>query len=281
MLRKFVLLLPVLISASCFIQGQSTEIGIFLGGASYKGEINPSLFTGRLLKPAVGALYRKNFNNHWAYRLGVNYGTVAGDDALSEDEYQQRRNLSFRTHILEGHLNFEFNFFKYQIANPQTRFTPFVFAGLAFYRFNPQAQLGDEWYDLQPLGTEGQGTSAYPDREKYRRFQFALPIGGGIKFRLARRFGMTVEAGARKAYTDYLDDVSTTYADKTVLLTENGEAAMLLSDRSTDGQALNNTDRQRGNASDNDWYLFGGVTFNFVLSRKYGDNCTPFKGKLR
>jgi hypothetical protein len=92
---------------------------------------------------------------------------------------------------------------------------------------------------------------------------------------------MTIEAGARRLYTDYLDDVSTTYADKDVLLSNYGETSVILSDRSIDGQAANNTDRQRGNASDNDWYMFAGISLNFTLSSKYSDNCTPFRQKLR
>ncbi|MBK8415747.1 MAG: hypothetical protein IPL22_15355 [Bacteroidetes bacterium] len=134
---------------------------------------------------------------------------------------------------------------------------------------------------MQPLGTEGQGTTAYPDREKYKRLKVAIPFGGGFKFKLSRRFGMTVEAGARRLFTDYFDDVSSTYADKDILLAENGELAVIFSDRSIDGQALTNTNRQRGNASDRDWYMFTGITINYSLSKKYNDNCTPFRGKLR
>lgn len=260
---------------------QSAEFGLFLGTASYKGDLNNSLFNFRLVQPAVGILYRKNFNNHWAYRIGINYGTIAADDALSNDEYQNNRNLSFRSQLIDGQAVFEFNFFPYQIANPESRFTPFVFGGIGLYHFNPQAELDGEWYDLQPLGTEGQGTSAYPDREKYKRLAFSLPFGGGFKFKFSRRFGMTIEAGIRKIYTDYLDDVSTTYPEKDVLLAENGELAVIFSDRSIEGQAINNAKRQRGNASDNDWFMFTGITLNYTLSSKYGDNCTPFKGKLR
>jgi Domain of unknown function (DUF6089) len=263
-------------------QGQSSEAGIFLGVGTYKGEISNSLFSTKFVKPAVGILYRRNFNSHWGYRLGITYGAVTADDAESDDDYQVRRNLSFRARILDFHGLFEFNFFPYQLADPSSKtWTPFLFGGLSVYHFNPQAELDGEWYDLQPLGTEGQGTDAYPSREKYKRTQVAIPFGGGFKFRFSKRFGMTIEAGARRLYTDYLDDVSTTYADKDVLLAEYGEVSVILSDRSIDGQAAGNTDRQRGNASDRDWYMFTGISFNFTLSSKYSDNCTPFRQKLR
>jgi hypothetical protein len=260
---------------------QSYEMGVLGGVATYKGELSPSLFDYQLANPALGFLIRKNFNNHWAQRLALNFGTIEGSDAISTDGFKQNRNLSFRSRILDIHYLFEFNFFPYQIANPETFFTPFVFAGINVFSFNPQAELGGKWYDLQPLGTEGQGTSAYPDRKKYSLVQVGIPFGGGFKFKFSRRFGVTLELGARRLYTDYLDDVSTTYADKTVLSASNGELSAILSDRSAEGQTIGNTNRQRGNASDNDWYMFTGITFNYTLSKKYSDNCRPFKGKLR
>lgn len=254
---------------------------MFLGTSTYKGDLNNTLFNFRLVKPAVGVLYRKNLNHHWAHRLGFTFGTIAADDALANDDYQKRRNLSFRSNIFDLHYHIEFNFFPYQIANPDSRFTPFLFTGINGYFFNPQAEINGDWYDLQPLGTEGQGTAAYPDRSPYKRLQFAIPFGGGIRFKVGRRFGMSVEAGVRRIFTDYLDDVSSTYADKAVIAAENGDIAAFLSDRSTDGQTIDNTNRQRGNASDNDWYMFTGITINYTISKKYNDNCTPFKGKLR
>ena len=119
---------------------QSAEIGIFLGTATYKGEISKSLFNPNFVKPAIGVLYRRNFNNHWSYRLGLTYGTMFANDAASHDQYQNNRNLSFRTRTWDGHFLFEFNFLPYQIGNPESRFTPFVFGGLSVYYFNPQAE---------------------------------------------------------------------------------------------------------------------------------------------
>jgi len=261
--------------------GQSSEFGLLLGFSSYKGELSSSLFNTKFWKPAVGIMYKRNMNSHWSYRLGINYGTIVGDDAESKIEYNQRRNLSFRSRVLEFNGMFEFNFFPYQIAKATSKWTPYIFGGIAVYRFNPQAQLGDDWYDLQPLGTEGQGTTLYPDSDKYKRVAFAIPVGGGVKIKFSRRFGIALEAGARRTYTDYLDDVSTTYADKDILFAQNGELSAILSDRSIDGQAVNNTNRQRGDSSNKDWYMFGGITLTFTLSKKYVDNCSPFKGKLR
>src|SRR4029078_7305930 len=106
---------------------QSAEVGIFVGTTTYKGDLHNSLFNPDFLKPAVGILYRKNMNNHWAHRFGLNYGRIEADDATSDDQYKKNRNLNFQSSIWDLHYYLEFNFFKYQIANPNTRFSPFIF----------------------------------------------------------------------------------------------------------------------------------------------------------
>src|SRR6185436_16762832 len=227
MKKSIVFLLFILFSESSF--SQSSEIGIMLGVSSYKGDLNGSLFNPNSFHPAVGVLYRHCYNNHWSLKFGINYGTVSGDDSQSDDPFQQYRNLSFISSILELEGQYEFNFFPFQTANRTTPGTPFLFLGLAVFKFNPKAELDGTDYSLQPLGTEGQGTPGYPDRKKYKRVQVSFPFGGGYKFRLSNRFGVTIEAGARKSTTDYLDDVSKTYAKKDVLLAAHGPEAVRLS----------------------------------------------------
>ncbi|MFI5218441.1 MAG: DUF6089 family protein [Bacteroidia bacterium] len=260
---------------------QSSEASIMLGISSYKGDISNSLFNTRFFHPAIGVDFRRCINNNWSYRLGIAYGSISGDDAKSDDAWQLYRNLSFKSNVLEAHWIFDFNFFPYQTANPSTFASPFVFAGLAVYKFNPKAPMGDDWIELQPLGTEGQGTTTYPDRSKYNRVQVSLPFGGGFKFKIGKRFGVSIEAGARRTFTDHLDDVSTTYAKKDVLLSNYGPTSVILSDRTVDQVNDNNNDRQRGDAAHKDWYMFAGVSLNFTLSKKYADSCRPFKGKWK
>jgi len=259
---------------------QSGEIGLTLGISSYKGDLNKSLFNPDVFRPAVGFSYRKCFNNHWAYKLSFNAGSISADDAASNDDFQKQRNLNFRSHVFELASQFEFNFFSFQTANPETPMSPYIFIGLAFFHFNPKTTIDGRDVELQPLATEGQGTGAYPKRKPYKRLNVSIPMGGGVKFRLSRRFGVSVEVGARRSYTDYLDDVSTTYADKNVLRAANGDISARVSDRSINQNNNFNMDRQRGNASDKDWYMFSGITFNYTLRKDYNDICKPFKMQL-
>lgn len=281
MRKTYLTLLIILISLpQCF--SQSSELGLLVGASSYKGEINRSLYNPRAYNLAAGIFFKRCMNSHWSFRIGVNYGKIDGDDASSNDAFQQFRNLQFKSTILEGHAFFEFNFFQFQTASEGSlRSTPFIYGGLGVYHFNPKGLLGDDWVKLQPLGTEGQGTSQFPDRKKYKRTQICLPFGGGFKFKLNNRFSLTLESGARRIFTDYLDDVSTTYPDKTLLTATNGLDAVALSDKTILNNTNYNNERQRGNKSDKDWYMFSGITINWTLSKKYTDKCKPFRSKLR
>jgi hypothetical protein len=260
---------------------QSREMGVMIGFSGYKGDLNPKMYNTELIRPAIGINYRRCYSNHWSFRAGLSLIKIKGDDALAEDTFQLNRNLSFKSNIIEFHMGYEFNFFPYQTANPSTFFTPYLFGGIAVYRHNPKAELGGTWYALQPLHTEGQGTEDHPDRKPYARTSISLPFGGGFKFSLSRRFGVQIETGVRRTYTDYLDDVSKTYADPQDIRKEYGKVAGLLSDRSLSKPATGNIGRQRGNSTDRDWYYFTGIQISYTLSKKYIDSCSPFRIKLR
>ncbi|HNT79712.1 MAG TPA: DUF6089 family protein [Bacteroidia bacterium] len=288
MVRTYGMLVRTLATCLLFIlftnlvYSQSSEIGLGLGVSGYKGDLNKSLYKPKNLNLAGAILFRHSFNSHWSYRLNFNIGTIEADDADSNDDFANSRNLSFKSNITELHLGLEFNFFPFQTAKlVSSSWTPFLFAGIAGYRFNPKAEYNGDWYELQPLNTEGQGLEQYNDRKPYKRLQMSIPFGGGFKFRLGHRWGLVLESGARRTFTDYLDDVSTTYVDPALLLSANGALSAILSDRSDIVDKTLNINRQRGNASDKDWYMFTHVTLSFTLSKKYNDNCLPFGTKLK
>lgn len=261
---------------------QSSELGLLLGVASYKGEINTHLFNPEAFNPAAGLYYKRCLNSFWSFRLGLTYGQITGSDAIAKEDFNQYRNLSFRSDIWDASALFEFNFFPFQTASEHSsKIAPYLVAGVTFFHHNPQGFINGSWHDLQPLGTEGQGSGLPNTTGKYKRVQFAFPMGGGIKFKLSNRFSLSVEAIARRTYTDYLDDVSTVYPDQNELRNTNGILAAELSDRTIFAGTNINAKRQRGNASDKDWYMMGGVTINWTLSKKYTDKCKPFRTKLR
>ena len=155
----------------------------------------------------------------------------------------------------------EFNFMEYKTGSTKHPYTPYIFAGLAGFMFNPEAQLGNQWIDLQPLGTEGEGTKGGP--KKYKLSQISIPFGIGMKFSMARRICLGMEWGLRKTFTPYLDDVSGTYAAPAVVA-QNGPLAAILADRSiSKDPALTRVGSERGNGGRDDWYSFAGATITF------------------
>lgn len=252
---------------------QQSQVGLMGGVTYYVGDLNPNK-QFYLFKPAGGIFYRYNFNPRMAIRGNVIYGGVEGDDSKSNDTFALNRNLYFKSVVLEFSAYFEFNFFNYVLGDPKYPFTPYLFAGASIFRFNPKAELNGDEFALQPLGTEGQGTTVYPERKKYSLTNPSLLFGVGLKWNVFRSFGMGLEWGMRRTFTDYLDDVSKTYADPLVVAAENGPDAALLSDRSADPGT--NTGRQRGNSKTTDWFSFAGLSLTFKIKGKEG-TCPAYK----
>ena len=196
-------------------------------------------------------------------KLAVNFGHISADDANSSVESRRRRNLSFKSPLLEASLTAEINILGYDSKFLTSTFSPYVFMGISWYKFNPMAELNDTWVELQPLGTEGQGLPELPDRQPYKLSGFSIPMGAGLKFALNDKINIGAEVGMRKTFTDYLDDVSLFYAGDDLLIENGKETTLLLSNRSDRPRT---SESQRGNPTQNDLYLFGGLTVSFNLN---------------
>ncbi len=269
MTKRLIILTIALFSyASAFSQYiPSSEIGVFLGGSYYIGDLNPYKHFYNI-KPAGGIVFRRNLNQRYSVRGNLLYGNVGASDADALSVNQRNRNLSFKSSIIELGGVVELNYFKYDIGSKRTPATPYMFVGLTYFKMNPKGKLDDTWYELQPLGTEG------PDKS-YKLNQIAIPFGVGLKTNLGSSIGLQIEWGFRKTYTDYLDDVSTTYADPTTL----SPIAAQLANQSNAQEGLgdNNTGLQRGNSQTKDWYVFTGIMITYRLGEK-GRICARFKG---
>ena len=247
-----------------FSFSQYLELGVTAGIATYEGDLSPNKNRVSLgiINPMGGIFARYNLNKFLTMRFGATYGLIAGNDDRSDPP--RGRNLSFRSRIIEGSFIGEFNILGYDPYNLRRPWSPYIFAGVAFFNFSPKTKYNDKWVALQPLGTEGQGLSAYPERKKYKLTQFSIPVGGGIKYALNDTWNVGIEGGVRKTFTDYLDDVSTTYVSEALLI-ENNELSAILANRS--GQPVVEG-TSRGNAENGDWYIFMGLT----VSRNFIDN---------
>ena len=240
---------------------QKIHATLFGGIVNYQGDLQPKRFTFDQSHPAVGVGLLYEITEQLYARGNITLGKVSGDDR--KNPKYATRNLSFSTPITDIHLGLEYDI----INSYQNSLTPYIFAGVSIFKFNPSAvdTAGKKTF-LQPLGTEGQGF--YPGRKPYSLTSFALPFGGGIKLALTENIRVRVEVGLRKAFTDYIDDVSTTYVDQATLLANNGQRAVDLAFRGDElktGLTYPNPNTIRGNPKSKDWYYFTGLGVSFRL----------------
>ena len=269
-LLPLLLLLAALLPARAQSLLARSELGPSVGLMTYLGDLNNQSMFGQA-HLAGGLTARINIDPRWAVSFGGTYGHISGGNP----DILAHRNLSFRSPVAEAFIRAEFNFFPYGLRyGTQKRWTPFIFGGFAVFKFNPQAQYQGVWYDLQPLGTEGQGTLAYPDRQRYKLVEMAIPFGVGVRFRLSEAAHLAVEYGWRLTGTDYLDDISTTYVGSEVLDGEDGggEMAIILADRTgeIDPGYVNAVGIKRGDDSLKDWYAYFNISLTLSTEVLFG-----------
>lgn len=267
--------ITVEIGSSVGIMNCLTDLGGSKGtGKKFLSDINWSN------SKACGSIYMNvAFRNAFVLRGDITWGGVrASDGVLSKVKEstlgRYDRNLSFRSSIFDVMIGGEIHpryFKRYTEKQRLPRLSPYVLGGIGFFTFNPQAKYNGVWTDLQPLHTEGQGFAEYPDRKPYKLKQFNIPVGAGIRYKVSSLINFSAECVYRILNTDYLDDVSTTYIDKTLFSKYfNGEMLSLaqgLSDRQKEiNQAhVTNVDDIRGNPKVNDSFFSINFKVGFIF----------------
>ncbi len=217
----------------------------------------------------IGARYI--LNNYISFRPTFIYGNYYADDALSDDVGRRQRNLNVKSYVADLSINVEFSLVNWQQTYSRSgrTFTNgtniYAFSGFGMFFFNPTGEIGGSWYELQPLGTEGQGVAG-SGRGKYALNSFGIPVGIGIRQKLTNGFSLGMEFNYRRTFTDYMDDVSTTYYNNAAIAAANGELAAALADKTLDG-SIRPSGSGRGNPKVNDAFFFVQLT----LSKRIGE----------
>lgn len=257
------------------------EVGAHIGLSNYSGDLSPSSIGPVVAQShfSGGLLARYNINKRFSARLGFNYARVSGKDALNNSSLVSR-NLSFSSNIYEGSLLIDINILPYSAILNEYHFTPYVTGGFGVFKFNPTTEFEGVKVRLQPLGTEGQGTSFAPNNPKYNLIETNIPFGGGVKVKLAEGITAHAEMIFRWTFTDYLDDVSTLYPGEEVLLSEGaGELAVALSNRT--GEPVE-SGQIRGGATVNDYYATAVVGISYAFSSLSGNTgAKKFRSKRK
>ncbi len=258
----------LLLLALSFSSYSQLQLGVFGGIANYQGDLVDGIYKSS--KGAFGFTAGYQLTSRINLRAGITFAKIAGADSLTKQQDLRLRNLNFQSPLNEFSIVGEFNTFDMNYK----RWSPYVFAGLALYHFNPYTfdASGNKVF-LQPLGTEGQGLPGYSSKP-YSLTQIALPFGGGIKYNISDNVRIALEVGLRKTFTDYLDDVSGNYADPNDLLTNRGQKSYDLSYRGDEliGGNANYPSKgeTRGSPKYKDYYYFSGLHLNFILPEGNG-----------
>lgn len=257
------------------------EINGSIGANQFLGDLGGNVGKGQpLLKDykfvanrmLVGLSGTYNINNYSAVNVGFNFAQISNADSLitntgNLERWRWYRNLSFKSNIEEASATYTFYpvLFLHRKTIELLRFNPYIQVGLGVLHFNPKANLNGTWYELQPLHLEGQGFAEYPDRIPYKRTVLYIPANVGVKYYFNNRWAISGGLFMRKTFTDYMDDISTTYIDPALFYkyfpTDKAALAEQLYSRSRTPWKVK-PGVEKAHHNDKDSY----VTFNLTLS---------------
>jgi opacity protein-like surface antigen len=221
------------------------------------------------------------------FRVAANHSKVEGYDSVIKDNgglemYRKQRNLEFRSQIWEVYGGVEIypTVFFEKYDGLQGKFRPYGFVGIGAFKFNPKARFYNEskytsqWVELKPLRLEGQGMAEYPERKEYSLTQMSVPLGFGFKYYIKENMYIGLEILHRQTFTDYIDDVSTSYIDddlfQNYLTPEQTTMANQLHYRigyhPFKQSRTPNADNQRGDATQNDAFFSSMLRFGWRLN---------------
>lgn len=173
------------------------EIGAGVGLVSYEGDFNGSITKN--MQPGASLILRRVFNPYMDVRLNLMYGNMKGDSNGTQTYYPdyQQSPYSFSNTLIDLSMTYEYNFWPYGTGRDYRgakRLTPFVFLGIG-------------------------GT--YVKTEQKSVFTGNLPIGLGVKYKLAKRVNLAIEWAMHFSLSDELDGVKDPYMIKSSGLFKN------------------------------------------------------------
>ena len=256
------------------LQSQDVYIRGYVGQTFYQGDLSPTTSAFSFSQGHAALSFYAGTNVTEALTLGTKFtkAHISGYDDDSFYKWKLERNLHFESPLHEFGIVTELYLNKVFKGLDKFNLNIYLTSGVSVFRFEPRAYLDGEIIDLPELSTEGQGLAQYPDSRPYSQTQISIPLGIGFSFNIADNFQIGFEVAPRMTFTDYLDDVSSYYVDPSILLQERGLVAAQLSNRTW--ELINNDNsvaiegRQRGNPDNNDWYLYTGIHFGYVISNK-------------
>ena len=278
------------------------EIGAGFGPLFFLGDLGGNMGKGSTLVKDVNFpvtnisknLYVNVHPTEWlAFRLAFSTGMLEGADSLINDKggaesYRKVRNLHFRSRMTELYAAAEIypTVFFEQYDGLAGKLRPYGLIGVGVFKFNPQALYyapngTSRWVNLAPLKTEGQGMSEHPNRKNYKLTQMEIPMGFGAKYYLSDNMYLGLEILHRKTFTDYVDDVSTSYINPDLfdkyLAPESAVVAKQVYYRGFSAVSRPDNGEQRGQQKNNDSFFSSILRFGF----RFGEGSNSAMNMMR
>lgn len=168
------------------LNAQIHEIGGFLGGSNYVGDIGKTNY----INPneiAFGLIYKWNRSPRHAWRFSLTQANLSGDDAKSSVSGRKQRGYKFKNSITEFSAGLEFNFFDFNLHQMERKMTPYVYTGISYFTYNELFIVSGE------------------TKKDYGDSTFAIPMIVGVKSNITRNLILGAEVGVRYTLTDNLD----------------------------------------------------------------------------
>jgi hypothetical protein len=211
----------------------------------------------------VSGFVRYKITRLFSAEADISWLRIAGDDKLSANPARNARNLNFRNDLIEATVQGQFYFYEVNDLGHTYRhkdaFRAYVGLGIGAVYHNPKTSYNGEMVALRPLTTEG---------KSYSKFTAVVPVSGGFYFVLNHNYHIGWNITWRTAFSDYLDDVSTTYVDNSQL---PSALAITLANRTdelavTPAFAENFTPgNKRGDSKHNDSYLSTSIDMSYAF----------------
>jgi Outer membrane protein beta-barrel domain len=279
------------------------EAGVTFGPSNFLGDLGGTKGRGMgflkdnniaKTKFIVGAHLTGYINPLIGVRLALNYGTLTGSDEVIKgqgglEEYRKFRNSDFRSRLFEAFVAAEVYpsvFLEYDPEDLYHKIRPYGLVGVGVFNFNPQGTdpLTGNYVNLKTLSTEGQGFAEYPNRKVYKTTQLNIPMGVGVKYFVSDNTSISLEVVHRKTFTDYIDDVSTTYIDPNLfdqyfgVGSQKAQLARRMANKTDQGSSTSagfGPGDKRGTATNKDAYYSFGFKVSFRLGT--GDGTKDYK----
>lgn len=180
------------------------EIGAGIGLVAYEGDFNGSITHG--MQPMASVVVRRTFNPYMALRFAAAYGKLKGSSKNVKTympEYVDTP-YEFANSLVDVSATYEYNFWPYGTGHDYRgaqRLTPFIFAGLG---------------------------ATYASGSGNNVFTANVPLGLGVKYKVATRLNLGIEWAMHFSMNDNLDGVKDPYGIQSTGMFKNTDCYSML-----------------------------------------------------